>query len=80
MILIAQPFNGASYLFRGLEMAMRPKIRRFVVIPLIINVLLFSAGIWYSFSLFSELLDGMLTHICLTGLAGSAGCCGRSMR
>ncbi|GMR07602.1 MAG: sulfate transporter CysZ [Gammaproteobacteria bacterium] len=61
--MIAQPVNGASYLFRGLKMALQPKIRRFVFIPLMINVLLFSVGIWYSFSLFGELIDGMLTYL-----------------
>lgn len=40
------PVNGADYLFRGFGMLSAPGIRRFVLIPLMINIFLFSGAIW----------------------------------
>lgn len=38
--------SGAQYFFEGVKMLARPRIRRFVAIPLIINIILF-AFMWY---------------------------------
>ena len=35
------PFNGARYLLRGLGLITKPRLRRFVIVPLIINTILF---------------------------------------
>ena len=40
------PVKGADYLFRGFGMLSEPGIRRFVLIPLLVNIFLFSAAIW----------------------------------
>jgi CysZ protein len=40
------PVKGAGYLFRGFGMLPEPGIRRFVLIPLMINSFLFSGAIW----------------------------------
>lgn len=40
------PVKGADYLFQGFGMLTEPGIRRFVLIPLLVNVVLFSAAIW----------------------------------
>ena len=42
------PFIGANALLRGLSLLTRPGLRRFVVVPLLINVLLFAGGLWYA--------------------------------
>ena len=39
-------FRGFSYVFRGLGLLTHKGIRGFVVIPLLINILLFAGGIW----------------------------------
>lgn len=39
------PVSGAGYLLEGMRLIARPGLRRFVIIPLLINVLVFSAGI-----------------------------------
>lgn len=40
------PVKGAGYLFRGFSMLPEPGIRKFVLIPMIINIFLFSGAIW----------------------------------
>ena len=40
------PVKGAGFLLRGFSMLPEPGIRRFVLIPLIINSFLFSGAIW----------------------------------
>ncbi len=40
------PMRGASYLVQGFKMLPDPEIRPFVLIPLILNILLFSGAIW----------------------------------
>ncbi|MFT5175387.1 MAG: CysZ protein, partial [Gammaproteobacteria bacterium] len=42
------PLVGAMYLFRGLQLVMRPRLRRFVIVPLLINSVLFAAVIYFA--------------------------------
>lgn len=42
------PLVGAMYLFRGLRLVMRPRLRRFVIVPLLINSVLFAAVIYFA--------------------------------
>ena len=39
------PVSGAAYLLQGIRLIGRPGLRRFVVVPLLVNVVVFSAGI-----------------------------------
>jgi CysZ protein len=41
--------DGIQYLMEGFRLLRRPGIRRFVVIPLLINICLFSAAIWWGY-------------------------------
>ncbi len=43
--MVSTFFSGAGYLIQGLRLLMRPGIKRFVLIPLGINVLVFAAAI-----------------------------------
>lgn len=54
------PITGASYLLRGLGLLGHPQLRRFVIIPLLINLLVFSAIAWGGYELFSTLLNHYL--------------------
>ena len=47
---------GMRYIFRGLKLLAQPGIRRFVVIPLIVNTLLFTGVIVYGAELISDLI------------------------
>lgn len=54
------PFCGARYLIQGLKLLMQPGLRRYVVLPLLINILVFSLLIWIGISQFNNLLNWML--------------------
>lgn len=56
-------FTGAGYAFKGLGLITHPGLRRFVMIPLLINVLLFAGAVWYLASEFSELIDWALGEL-----------------
>lgn len=40
------PISGAAYFFRGLSLITRKGVKRYVAIPLLINILLFVAAIF----------------------------------
>lgn len=53
-------FAGPSYLVRGLGLIWRPGLRRFVIIPLLINTLLFCGAIWLGATYFDVWLNQLL--------------------
>ena len=57
------PASGAGYLFRGIGIIAKPGLRRFVLIPLLINVLVFSAVIWYGVDRFESFILWMGTKV-----------------
>lgn len=48
--------NGARYLFTGIKLLLKPGIRLFVIIPLLVNSLLFTGVIIYGAELISDLI------------------------
>jgi CysZ protein len=54
------PFAGAIYFLRGARLIFAPGIRPYVVVPLLVNVVLFSAIIYFGTGQFQELLDWLL--------------------
>ena len=54
------PVSGVRYLLSGLKLLTRPGLRRYVVMPLLINILIFSLMIWGGIAQFSDLLNWML--------------------
>jgi len=57
------PISGAGYLLKGMRLIMQPGLRRFVLLPLLINILVFSAAIWYGVSQFESFLTWMESRI-----------------
>jgi len=55
--------RGAGYLTRGARLLNHPSLRPFVLIPLVINILIFGALISIGFSYMSDLMDWMLSRI-----------------
>lgn len=49
--------TGLGYLLEGLKLALRPGLRLFVILPLLVNVLVFGGLIWGSVELFSSGLN-----------------------
>lgn len=58
--MISQSIKGASYVFRGLSLLKLPGVKRYVVIPALINIFLFAAAIWYGSERFDTLLEQYL--------------------
>ena len=54
------PVSGALYFVRGFAIVTRPGIRAYVVVPLLINVALFAALIWFSASWLVDFATDML--------------------
>ena len=57
------PFRGFGYLVRGFGMLPEPGLRSFVIIPLTINLVLFSAAIALLVQQFSSLVDYLLSFM-----------------
>jgi CysZ protein len=54
------PISGALYFMRGVRLIFAPGIRAYVAVPLAVNVLLFSALIYFGAGQFQGLLDWLL--------------------
>jgi CysZ protein len=54
------PVSGAVYFLRGMRLIFAPGIRAYVIVPLLVNALLFSALIYFGTGEFRELLDWLL--------------------
>jgi len=54
------PVSGIAYFFKALPLLTKPGIKAYVLIPLIINILFFSAGIYFGFAYFTETMDNFL--------------------
>ena len=53
------PLNGALYFLRGAGIVVRPGIRRYAAVPLLINAGLFAALIWLGASWLAGFVEGM---------------------
>ena len=56
-------FSGSRYLLKGLKLIIRPGLRRFIIVPVAINAIIFSLVILYSISVFAEYMDWMLSFL-----------------
>ncbi|WP_039960234.1 sulfate transporter CysZ [endosymbiont of Riftia pachyptila] len=54
------PLSGAGYLLRGLSLISKPGLRPFVLIPLLVNILVFSLLIWFGIDQFELLMERFL--------------------
>ncbi len=54
---------GGTYVSRGIELAFQPGLRRYVFIPLLINILLFSVAIYYSFHYLAKGVDAIIAWL-----------------
>ncbi|MDH5408833.1 MAG: sulfate transporter CysZ [Gammaproteobacteria bacterium] len=57
--MISNPVNGATYFIKGLSLIQRKGVKRFVVIPLFINVLIFTVLFWSLSGYVSDFINGM---------------------
>jgi CysZ protein len=60
--LLIQFSRGAHYVTRGFGLITQRGIRRYVIMPLLINVTLFAAAIWFGSTWFEAFLDWLLPN------------------
>ncbi len=61
--VIKSTTSGAGYFFQGLKLVTQPGIRRFVIIPLIINILLLGGAFATLLTHLSGWIDGWLSYL-----------------
>ena len=59
----SDPITGAGHLLRGVRLIARPGLRRFVAVPLAVNIVVFAGGIWAAASWFEGFLAAMLARV-----------------
>lgn len=57
------PRSGIGYFFYGAKLCFKPGIRRFVILPLIMNFILFGGSLFYLYSNISTWLDAWIATI-----------------
>ena len=55
--------HGAGYLSRGAGLLTHPSLRLFVLVPLLVNILIFGGLIWYGLSYLFAVMDDWLAKI-----------------
>lgn len=55
--------RGTAYLAKGFNLIKDPEIRSYVVIPLIINIVLFGGLIWFGFEQFSPIVETIMSFV-----------------
>ncbi|WP_372881114.1 sulfate transporter CysZ [Psychromonas sp.] len=61
--LIKQPLSGLGYLLKGTKLLSHPKLRVFVLIPLLINIIIFASAFWFLFSTIMQWVDSYITGL-----------------
>ncbi|MCL9782837.1 sulfate transporter CysZ [Vibrio sp. S4M6] len=63
MTTIQKKRTGFGYFLYGLKIAQQPGIRKFVLLPLLANILLVGGSLYYLFSHLSTWIDGLLGQL-----------------
>lgn len=53
-------FQGLGFLFQGFPLVVQKGIRGFVLIPLLINIVIFSGAVWLAYTQYHALMDYLL--------------------
>ena len=52
--------KGVRYLLSGFQLITQPGLRPFVMVPLFINIILFTGAIWYGVGIFDTYMESLL--------------------
>lgn len=63
MLKTGDIMQGASCLGRGARLIRHPEVRRYVIMPLLINVILFGGLIWLGYTQFSPLVEALMSYV-----------------
>ncbi len=55
--------SGFDYFFQGISLALAPDIRKFVILPLLTNIILVGGALFYLFSHLNEWISKWMSHI-----------------
>ena len=55
--------QGAACLGRGVKLIRHPQVRLYVIMPLLINVILFGGLIWFGYQQFSPLVEWLISFV-----------------
>ena len=61
--MVSNPFRGALFLFRGAKLLFAPGVKRFVIVPLLINITLFAGLVFLGVNQFETLLDWLMPEL-----------------
>jgi len=61
--MLGQPLTGAAGLLRGLQLISAPGLRRFVIIPVAINIVVFTLSVWVLVQQFSPMVDSWISYL-----------------
>lgn len=61
--MIADTTTGIQAIARALRLLRQPGIRRYVILPLLINLVIFGGLIWYGYSRFDPLVEWMMSYV-----------------
>jgi len=61
--MINDTMTGSFMLARGFKLIREPKIRLYVVVPLLINICLFGGLIWFGYSQFAPMVEWMMDWV-----------------
>ena len=61
--MLADITTGTQTLARGLRLLNRPGVRSYVILPLLINLVLFGALLWYGYQLFLPLVAWLMSFV-----------------
>lgn len=61
--MLEQPLTGAAGLLRGLKLLNTSGLRRFVILPVTINIMVFTLSIWVLIQQFTPLVDKWLSYL-----------------
>jgi len=56
-------FRGLTCLVEGLPLLLRPGVKRFIVLPLLVSMLVYGLIIWLALMLFSSLIDSLMSFL-----------------
>ena len=60
---MSNPFTGIGYFFQGLRLIVQPSLRRYVMIPLLINICLFAGIIWFGANQFEVFMNWLMPEL-----------------
>ncbi|MCF6256809.1 MAG: sulfate transporter CysZ [Gammaproteobacteria bacterium] len=60
---MSNPFSGILYFFQGVRLIVQPGLRRYVMMPLLINIILFGGLMWLGASQFEVFMNWLMPEL-----------------